>query len=325
MSLLKKFCRRILPDRRPFILAYHRVKDVEIDPWGMAVTPKTFELQVKALAGRTGGKLSRAIFRNSTPRAYITFDDGYSDNFEYALPILKKHHVQATVFLATGFLGSSREYWWDRLERIFLLPGSLPEILDLHVLDDHYRLPLRGDAIYTGEDFQRHRCWRPGAPPPTTRHLLFATLWSVLHRADRAYQDAMIAELEEWAGCGSDPRKDYPPMTAAQVREMADNGIHFGAHTVNHISAHHCPGNLLAEEVSESKQRVEEITGREANVFSYPFGQTNDAIQAVLADLQIDVACTSQKNRLNPETARLLTPRIIAGNESLPLIQRLLR
>lgn len=316
MRLLKKLHRKIRPDRRPFILAYHRVSELELDPWGMAVTPRNFELQIQALHGRTGGKLTKSIFRSETPKVYITFDDGYSDNYAQALPILQKFEAEATIFLATGFLGSGREYWWDRLERIFLLPGRLPEVLELDVLGDRFRFPLKEAAFYSREDFARHRSWRPWSPPPTLRHMLYGILWSMLHRADRPYQDAMIASLERWAECGSEPRKGYAPMTPAQVREMRDHGIHFGAHTVNHIAPDHCPEHALFPEVSESKKQVTEITGQDAAVFSYPFGQTNARMRAVLEGLDIEVACSSRKSRLAPGTDALLTPRIFASNDS---------
>jgi hypothetical protein len=44
--------------------------------------------------------------------AAITFDDGYADNLMLAAPILQKHGVTATFFIATGFLDGGR-MWND--------------------------------------------------------------------------------------------------------------------------------------------------------------------------------------------------------------------
>ena len=46
--------------------------------------------------------------------AAITFDDGYADNVTNALPILKRHGMTATFFVATSFLDGGR-MWNDTL------------------------------------------------------------------------------------------------------------------------------------------------------------------------------------------------------------------
>jgi peptidoglycan/xylan/chitin deacetylase (PgdA/CDA1 family) len=50
----------------------------------------------------------------------ITFDDGYVDNFLFALPLLEKYKVPATIFVTTDYIGKDRELWWDELEKKFL-------------------------------------------------------------------------------------------------------------------------------------------------------------------------------------------------------------
>lgn len=58
------------------------------------------------------------------PRAIITFDDGYANNLHIALPILEEFNLPATIFLATGFIGQTRLFWWDRLRL-----AARPEVL----------------------------------------------------------------------------------------------------------------------------------------------------------------------------------------------------
>jgi peptidoglycan/xylan/chitin deacetylase (PgdA/CDA1 family) len=61
----------------------------------------------------------------------ITFDDGYVDNLTETKPLVEKHDVPSTVFVVSGYVGAGRRFWWDELERICVLPRTLPQRLDL--------------------------------------------------------------------------------------------------------------------------------------------------------------------------------------------------
>ncbi|HEU4753286.1 MAG TPA: polysaccharide deacetylase family protein, partial [Armatimonadota bacterium] len=116
------------------ILCYHRVCDVEINRWGVTVTPRRFEEHLGALKARypvlalpdavtalqDGSLRQRAVV--------LTFDDGYVDNLWHAKPLLERYSAPATVFVAAGYVGDPREFWWNELDRLIYLSPALPPV-----------------------------------------------------------------------------------------------------------------------------------------------------------------------------------------------------
>ncbi len=101
--------------RRPvhLILAYHSIGGRS----GFSVPVDVFAEQMALLAQRftvvpiSELRPARGNGRRDHNLASITFDDGYRDNFEQALPILERRGLRASFFLATGFLGRSFRSW----------------------------------------------------------------------------------------------------------------------------------------------------------------------------------------------------------------------
>jgi peptidoglycan/xylan/chitin deacetylase (PgdA/CDA1 family) len=101
------------------VLFYHRVSD-DRDP--LAIAPRRFAAQMDVLrdegyrvvdvveAGRllaSREPLSRVVA--------LSFDDGYRDVADHALPVLERHAFRATVFIATGVIdGTATFTWYER-------------------------------------------------------------------------------------------------------------------------------------------------------------------------------------------------------------------
>src|SRR3989442_764622 len=109
------------------VLLYHRVANLETDPQLLAVSPDNFDAHLAALKNNfnplTVAQFEGLIASGKTfpPRSVlITFDDGYADNYQNALPMLEKHDLQALFYICTGNLGTDREFWWDEAERLLL-------------------------------------------------------------------------------------------------------------------------------------------------------------------------------------------------------------
>lgn len=77
--------------------------------WQMAFLKRHFNVVrlSDALAGNIGD--------GQRPAAVITFDDGYANNAQHALPILSELGLPATIYVATGYLNTRRWFWWDKL------------------------------------------------------------------------------------------------------------------------------------------------------------------------------------------------------------------
>jgi peptidoglycan/xylan/chitin deacetylase (PgdA/CDA1 family) len=98
------------------------------------VSPSDFEAHLELLmARRTIRPLAEAVSRLGTPDASnlasITFDDGYRDYAEIAVPILERLDLHAALFVPAGMIGKSNE--WDRgvsTERRILDVGELRDL-----------------------------------------------------------------------------------------------------------------------------------------------------------------------------------------------------
>ena len=98
------------------ILTYHSIDD---SGSVVSIAPRTFADQMKALAetGFRGISMKEALtYRQANGRwpensAVLTFDDGFANFYETAMPEIAKHSFSATVFVISGHVGGRND--WD--------------------------------------------------------------------------------------------------------------------------------------------------------------------------------------------------------------------
>ena len=231
------------------ILIYHRVTP-EPDPllpeetcaaefdWQLAALNRWFSVLPlrEAVAGLRAGTLPRRA-------ACITFDDGYADNASVALPILRRRGMHATFFVATGFLDGGM--MWNDLV-IETIRAARGDALD-----------ARGVGLQTIDvSTTASRREAIGKALAALKYL------PIEERQARAEEFARSAE-----------RPPGPMMTTAQVRELCAGGMEVGAHTVTHPILAQVDRDRAASEIRESKNRLEQITGKPVALFAYPNGK----------------------------------------------------
>jgi peptidoglycan/xylan/chitin deacetylase (PgdA/CDA1 family) len=117
-----------MPTQSVAILVYHHVGFAPPDASPLTVTPAQFERQIGSLARAGYGGITpsqwNAFVRGEgdIPRrpVMITFDDGYADIGEHALPALRRHGFGCAVYLVTDLIGRTNE--WDERANFASLP-----------------------------------------------------------------------------------------------------------------------------------------------------------------------------------------------------------
>ena len=270
MRGLNRIKKEIMRVRRRFvpgalILMYHRVIDLPVDPYLLAVSPDNFRKQLHYIKSTSNlmtlMELYDSLKEGKLPKraVAITFDDGYIDVLEQAYPIMKEMQVPATVYIPSGHIGSHREFWWDDLERLLLLPDTLPDTLRLKIDGENHE--WNRSAIESREQFRSE----------------IYTLVKPLKHDERI---SVLDQLAAWTGLGSNGRPEYRTMDESEIRQLSrDGSIEIGAHTVTHPALSSLSPEDQRREITTGQRALEEITGSKVQSFAYPYGDTGDFTQ----------------------------------------------
>jgi peptidoglycan/xylan/chitin deacetylase (PgdA/CDA1 family) len=243
------------------VLLYHRVINLKTDPQLLTVSPEHFYEHMNFLKNNYNiislDDLKRAMDSGKLPKKsiIITFDDGYEDNYLNAKPILEQLQIPATIFVTSDHIGSTRELWWDDLERIFLL-NETPGELSIKVRDKEYSWKITDKESKMSVYYDMHKLLKP------------------LPAQER---NKIVDYLRAWASVQVQCRPLYSGISAEQIKDTEKNGlITVGAHTVSHCMLAALTREQQENEILESKMTLETILNHKVKHFSYPFGGLSD-------------------------------------------------
>lgn len=269
--------------RRGLILLYHRVSQLSSDPQWLSVTPQHFAEHLEVLRGQynllTLKDLQQGLCTDSMPRktVVITFDDGYSDNLYEAKPLLERYDVPATVFVTTGKIDGSREFWWDELEAMLLESATLPDRLVFKLKDKTYSWKLDAEKTEhtSSEADQRWNVTMKSYPTPL--HKVYQELAPVLKGVEESVRESVFQDLSRLAGVPRHVRYTHRTLRREELIRLEDGGlVEVGAHCVTHSVLALQPSEVQRQELVGSKKTLEEILGKPVSSFAYPFGTLSD-------------------------------------------------
>jgi peptidoglycan/xylan/chitin deacetylase (PgdA/CDA1 family) len=211
-------------------------------------------------------------------------------------------------------LGQDREFWWDELERIFLIPGTLPASLSLTIVGTEYTWQMGESAEYSEKNFEKYKYWMPDLKTDYPRLVAYRQIWELLHPLSNQARQETLVQIFDWAGMSQAARPTHRPLTTEELTCLARTpGIEIGSHTVSHVSLASLPEAEQREEVVHSQAILEEITGKPVLSLAYPYGgrgDFNNETTGLVKDAGYRCACANYPGPVGRGTDPFRLPRI---------------
>lgn len=247
----------------------------------------------------TADEMHRRLTEQDFSRRFacFTFDDGYRDNRDFALPVMREYDAPLTVYAASDFAEGTGRLWWVALERVI---GATDRI----------------DAAIGGTDVSIDTGTLEGKQAAFDR----------IHDLLRGLPDDRDVAREMSGLCAR-----YGIDEAAISRELclswdelkffaSDPLVTIGAHTISHCNLAKQSESAAHQEMIESRARIEAVLQRPVLHLAYPYGDRSAAGPrefALAAAAGFRTAVTTRPGMIFPENAAHLTalPRIsLNGN-----------
>jgi peptidoglycan/xylan/chitin deacetylase (PgdA/CDA1 family) len=279
----RRYLRRQQPAADSYqVMLYHRVNPAH-DPFSVSsVHPRDFEQQLIFLKEHYNvlplAELWRRVADHTLPpRAVaITFDDGYADNHQFALPLLRKHAVPATLFLASAAAEEREPLWYDRVLHAFRMTACRQVDFE----------PL-GLAAASLASIEARR---------SAAVCCLARLRALPERERQDRQRELLAALRvrDFGGLHG------LMMGWSEARQLDREGFAVEAHTASHPILSRLTHAEAVEEVSSSKRAIEQQLQKEVRFFAYPNGKRddfNEDSKRVLQEAGFHAAFTTAPNK----------------------------
>lgn len=256
---------------RAVVLMYHRVLPTAEETFsheGIIVSPRTFDMQMKFVRehfnpltpDQFGQQLRVTGFRRRA--CLITFDDGWKDNHQHALPVLVRHSVPAIVFITTAFVGTETTFWQERLTRL-LFNAARTRSFGVDVL-------------------RELECLDAGELPVEQAKRRVRDVVTSLKRREPEVVDRIVARLESAAErCSTAPESPGSDrfLTWTEVRELQGSKlVTIGSHAHTHRPLPILGYEGAMAEFSRSRETFQDHGIRAADMCAYPNGNVDSCV-----------------------------------------------
>lgn len=282
-------CAFLVLRKRIVVLTYHRVLpperlDRSFSARSIVVNPEVFAMHMACVSRWLQPLTQEQFIAHSTPGAtppprscLVTFDDGWYDNHEYALPVLERFKVPMTLFVATNYIDSNDCFWQERLASLLFAARAQPQARQLLTELGAPELSTMSDA--------------------TARRAVL----TIVGRVKNEKMDAQefIARLAAIAPAGEQNEDRF--MSLAQLQELQRSGwISIGSHAMTHARLNLQSDERIAEELTGSRDTIARWLDREPLALAYPNGDYDQRVIAAAAAAGYRASFTTHRGHFRP-------------------------
>ena len=295
--------------QRLLILAYHGValSDEHLFNGSQFISADLFRDRLELLkrskcAVLPLGEAVERLYANDLPdRAVaITFDDGLSDFYRRAFPLIKEFDVPVTLYLTTFYSYYQRPVF--DLMCSYLLWKGRSNVLDL--------------KNFTGQDLKTN-LQRLDAREATLAQI---HAFAREQRLSADEKDAFAASLAKRLDVDYDSLLEQRTMhnlTPEEVGKLAEGGIDIQLHTHRHRTP--LDRELFIREVEDNRKNILEMTGKRATHFCYPSGVYDLQFLPWLREAGVVSATTCESGFASRSSNELLLPRFLDNATLSPI------
>lgn len=244
------------------VLSLHRISPERNSFWN-PIQPETFDALLKyvkkhytVISFKELQEASRG--KTKKPLLILSFDDGYYDFYEFALPLLVKHQLPANHNIVNVCADKNETIWTEKLNVLF-------EFAQQNEVDFRVEFESSTNEL---SDF--------GGNWMSFYLSVFRELLETPNFKRRQIIDDIASQVPVQA--------ERKMMNWDEVRECASNGIEIGSHTYSHDSLGTIPDSeSLRREIIDSKTLIEKELNQRVNVLALPNGQTGKLADELIA------------------------------------------
>jgi len=255
----------------------------------LEVTPDFLRAMLSHLKSRdidiiTMDEVHRRLMNRNFERRFaaFTFDDGYRDNRDFALPVMREFAAPFTVYVASDFAEGSGRLWWVALERVVAKASTIETTIGGNTARLDASTASSKQAAY-----ERLHDWMRGLQEHDLQREVSALCGR--HGVDQAAicRDLCMSwdELKAFAG---------------------DSLVTIGAHTISHCNLAQQSETAARQELTVGRARIEEMLHRPVLHLAYPYGDRGAAGArefALAGAAGYKTAVTTRPGMIFPESA----------------------
>jgi peptidoglycan/xylan/chitin deacetylase (PgdA/CDA1 family) len=278
---------------------FHRVSPIRDLLWD-PMSPELFENCIKYISANykiitIEDLMNPHILDPKFEYSTISFDDGYKDNIQFAIPILEKYKIKASFYIVTDCIEKNIPTWTHILEYSFQNTNKTDINLNYSFLPAN----LRVDKLTSVNERLKYIVkLKPYLKKLNHEHRLV-----ILNHISKYFNDVTLPDLM---------------MNWEDVRILQNLGHHVGSHTVSHCMLGTMSDSKLQEmELKKSYDVIFDKTGVYPVTISYPVGSYNSDTIEISRKIGYKLGLAVKQEIYYPERCNLFEiPRIELYNES---------